>query len=492
MRYALCAMRFAPHTMPTRGQREAFSVQLMLLADAVLIWFAFWLASVVRDPLFDVVSAVVLRFFGHPMFKDPIPGLSQILWLLYIFVPCTPLVLERFGFYENPLQRNFVKSLSRVLKGYAVMLLVVLLFSVFFKLPTSSRLTLATAIPLSMVFVLLRDGVVAHYSKRRAARGIGLENVAFAGSPEDVRDLREKLPGEVTALWNVVGEFDLVSGGEDDFRRMLNEQAVGRVIFAAGHAEFEAVARAIEICELQGIEAWVATGFIRTQIARPTFDSLGGQPMLVLRSTPDLSWELFAKGVIDWIGALVLLVATLPIWVVAMVVIKLQSPGPVFYRQMRTGRYGRPFRLIKFRTMCVDAEEKLEELKKNYGNEMSEPMFKLENDPRVFPFGRFMRRFSIDELPQVLNVLRGEMSLVGPRPMTLYELELIDNLAHRRKLSMKPGITCLWQISGRNEITDFDEWVRLDLEYIDNWSLWLDLKILLMTLPAVLFGKGAK
>jgi lipopolysaccharide/colanic/teichoic acid biosynthesis glycosyltransferase len=164
----------------------------------------------------------------------------------------------------------------------------------------------------------------------------------------------------------------------------------------------------------------------------------------------------------------------------------------VFYRQERAGRYGKPFWMWKFRTMVVDAEKKLEELKQQAGNQMSGPVFKLEHDPRIFPVGRLLRKFSIDELPQLLNVLLGDMSLVGPRPMAMYELPKIERSEHRRKLSVRPGLTCIWQVSGRNQITDFDEWVSLDLQYIDRWSLWLDVKLLFLTIPAVIFARGAK
>jgi lipopolysaccharide/colanic/teichoic acid biosynthesis glycosyltransferase len=157
---------------------------------------------------------------------------------------------------------------------------------------------------------------------------------------------------------------------------------------------------------------------------------------------------------------------------------------------MRSGRHGHPFRMYKFRTMCTDAEQKKQELEAM--NQMSGPVFKVERDPRIFPLGRLLRKLSIDELPQLINVLKGDMSLVGPRPLPVYEVEKFADPSHRRRLSMKPGITCLWQISGRNEIKNFDQWVELDLKYIDNWSLWLDISILLRTIPAVLFGAGAK
>jgi len=170
--------------------------------------------------------------------------------------------------------------------------------------------------------------------------------------------------------------------------------------------------------------------------------------------------------------------------------IRFTSPGPAIFRQWRSGRHGKPFMMYKFRSMTTDAEMRRFELEVR--NEMSGPVFKVEDDPRVTPIGRWLRRTSIDELPQLWNVLMGDMSLVGPRPLPVYEVANFENHAQRRRLSVKPGLTCLWQINGRNKVTDFDQWVKLDLEYIDNWSVWLDFKILLRTIPAVLFGRGAK
>ena len=212
--------------------------------------------------------------------------------------------------------------------------------------------------------------------------------------------------------------------------------------------------------------------------------------MLVFRSTPEVSWALLIKEVIDRISALVgLIVLALPMAIVA-VTIRATSPGPIIFRQQRAGKHGKAFTMYKFRSMATDAEMRRAELEPF--NQMQGPVFKVEDDPRITSFGRWLRRTSADELPQLLNVLMGDMSLVGPRPLPLYEVEKFEDTAQRRRLSVKPGITCLWQISGRSQVKDFSDWVKLDLDYIDRWSLGLDFKILLRTIPAVLFGLGAK
>lgn len=197
--------------------------------------------------------------------------------------------------------------------------------------------------------------------------------------------------------------------------------------------------------------------------------------------------QLLIKRGMDFVLSLVGLIVLSPLLVVVALVIKLTSPGPVLFAQERVGMNKRLFKLYKFRSMYVDAEKRRSELE--HLNEMDGPVFKIRNDPRITPFGRFIRKTSIDELPQLLNVLRGQMSLVGPRPPLLAEVDRYEWL-YRRRLSIKPGITCLWQVSGRNQIT-FGQWMEMDKAYIDNWSLWLDIKILARTVPAVLFSKGA-
>ena len=196
------------------------------------------------------------------------------------------------------------------------------------------------------------------------------------------------------------------------------------------------------------------------------------------------------KNLIDRLGALLGLLLFSWLFLLIALGIRFTSPGPVIFRQKRAGKNGQPFVIYKFRSMASDAEMRHAELA-TY-NQMSGPVFKIDRDPRITAFGRFLRRTSLDEFPQLLNVLKGDMSLVGPRPLPIYEVEQFDSTAHRRRLSMKPGLTCLWQVSGRNRIKSFEDWVKLDLQYIDNWSLWLDLEILLKTVPVVVFGFGAR
>src|SRR6185369_9998512 len=235
----------------------------------------------------------------------------------------------------------------------------------------------------------------------------------------------------------------------------LHEHSVNGVILSAKHAYFEQLEAAIRACEVEGVEAWLVADFFKTQISRTSFDDFYGRPVMVFRTTPDASWQGVLKQVLDFVGALlVLLILSIPFLIVSLA-IKLTSRGPVLFRQQRAGLNGRPFTMYKFRTMVTNAEQLKAELAAL--NEMSGPVFKLTNDPRVTPVGRWLRKFSLDEFPQLFNVLRGEMSLVGPRPLPVDEVRRFDDLAHRRRLSVKPGLTCLWQVSGRNNVSDFKD-----------------------------------
>lgn len=464
-------------------ETTTLSGKLMQLIDAMLILLSFYLATLVRNPLIELFNINI----------QPKEVLNEQWWMLVIAFILMPFLLRRFSFYSGELIKPLSVTLWQLFRSCLLLAGVIGMMVVFLQLDPSSRLSTGTAFLLMSGSLLIRDRCWRNYRRRLAKQDRYKERVIIAGSAEDIEELKKEAPRDFRDFWNVVGEFDFQSHEVDDLNDLIKEVSAQRVIFSASHTGFDRLARAIEVCELQGVEAWVHAGFIRTQLARPDFDVLGKKPMLVLRTTPALSWALFFKEMMDRIGAFFLILFTLPIWIFAWIGIKITSPtAPVMFIQDRAGRFGRPFRMYKFRTMIPDAETKLKEVKKDVGNQMEGPVFKLDQDPRVFKFGSFLRKTSIDELPQLLNVLLGDMSLVGPRPLPVYEVKEFQKARHRRRLSVKPGITCTWQAGGRNTITSFEEWVDMDLAYIDSWSFWRDIVILIRTVPAVLLSRGAK
>jgi exopolysaccharide biosynthesis polyprenyl glycosylphosphotransferase len=243
----------------------------------------------------------------------------------------------------------------------------------------------------------------------------------------------------------------------------------------------------IALCEEQGITVRVVAHLAALDWGKASIDTLGEQPVITISSGPPDSLRLVAKRLIDLIGATIGLILLAPIMAAIAVAVKLDSDGPIFFVQERVGLNRRRFPAYKFRTMVVGADRLQADLE--HLNEAEGPVFKIEQDPRCTRLGRWLRRLSLDELPQLANVLMGDMSLVGPRPLPVRDVDRIDTRWHRRRFSVKPGITCLWQINSREP--KFDDWIRSDMEYIDNWSLTLDLKILAKTIPAVISGQGA-
>ncbi len=275
-----------------------------------------------------------------------------------------------------------------------------------------------------------------------------------------------------------------------DLPRILTDpdEPIDEVVFVVSRRRLADLDEALQLCEELGIKTRVALDFLPLSLARIELEEFEGVPLLTFSTVPTDPFAMLGKRLVDISLSAILLVAASPLLLFAAAMIRLTSRGPILFRQLRCGLNGRQFPLLKFRTMVDGAHERLSELA--HLNEMNGPVFKIANDPRITPIGRFLRRWSIDELPQMINVFVGDMSLVGPRPPLPDEVSRYERW-QRRRLSMKPGLTCLWQVSGRNEV-DFDRWMELDLEYIDNWTPMLDFKILAKTIPAVLSGRGAR
>jgi exopolysaccharide biosynthesis polyprenyl glycosylphosphotransferase len=236
-----------------------------------------------------------------------------------------------------------------------------------------------------------------------------------------------------------------------------------------------------------GVKVVVAMDLFNLKIARARHTDLDGVPFVSFETTVANPWQLIAKRFIDIVLSILGIFLGAPVFLASALAIKMTSKGPIIFKQQRVGLNSRKFILFKFRTMYSGADALRAEMESK--NELGGPAFKIKKDPRVTPLGRLLRKFSLDELPQLFNVLAGHMSIIGPRALPTYEVEKIE-LWQRRRFSMRPGLTCLWQVSGRNKI-DFNEWMQLDMQYLDNWSIWLDIKIIARTIPAVFFGTGA-
>jgi exopolysaccharide biosynthesis polyprenyl glycosylphosphotransferase len=404
-------------------------------------------------------------------------------------VPTAPLLLDIQGFYNRPLLCRRRTTAWQLFKASFVATLVLIFLVFLFKQPLARSVILLFG-PIAFLIVYLKEELMRQWVQSRIGQAQLRKRLILVGSEDDCERLEIDLHRNGGETVQIVATLNLNKSSIDDLVQCLHEHSANGVLLSAKHTFFGQVEKAIQACELEGVEAWLLADFFNTQVSQTTLDDFNGRPMLVFRSTPEDSWQKVAKQAIDVFGALALLLLVSPVLLIVAIAIKIGSPGPILFRQRRSGLNGRPFTMLKFRSMVTNAEQRKAELAAL--NEMDGPVFKVTNDPRITPIGRIIRRWSIDELPQLLNVLRGDMSLVGPRPLPVDEVLRFDDFADRRRLSVKPGLTCLWQIKGRNQVKNFKDWVRLDLEYIDNWSLWLDVKILFQTIPVVVMGTGAK
>ena len=460
-----------------RRERQ-IKMQIQQCVDACIFAVSCWLAWALRanPPIVDWMNTPVSPFESYTWF-----------WL--VLIPAGPLVLEAQGFYERSLVSPRRVALWSLFKGCLITTIALIVSFYFFKRELARTVPILFGV-ITFATVLAKEELIRVGMQSKYARTQFQRRFILVGVEQDTSAMRMALKARNEAGLVVLAELNLNQQPVERLTELLHQHAVSGVILNARHNYIEQIEGAIHTCELEGVEVWLVADFFKTQISRTSFDDFLGRPVLVFSSTPEASWQSVLKHVIDVALAFTMLVLISPVFLLVALLIKWTSPGPVLFRQQRCGLNGQPFTILKFRTMATDAEQRKAELAAM--NEMSGPVFKMTNDPRITPVGRWLRKFSLDEFPQLINVLRGEMSMVGPRPLPVDEVQRFNDLAHRRRLSVKPGLTCLWQVRGRNNVSDFKDWVRLDLEYIDNWSLWLDLKILWWTVPIVLTGAGAK
>jgi len=476
-------------------QKWRLIARIVYGVDLALTSIAFFAAFFIRDLLLPV--------FDPTRFPTGLFPLREYLKLYPVVLIIWSVLLFSYHSYHSHRTVSLRREVFTVFRVVAVGN--VLLATLAFLLPLRqlSRAWFVIFAVLSALLLVLEKIALRVMARYVRAKGLNYRTVLIVGTGRraiDVARLVEehkywgyKILGFVSDGHRLPNGWGLyrVYGTVPELRTLLERsefpEIVDEIVFAVTRKKLDEMKQIFLLCEELGIRARVAMNFFENRLARIEVEELEGIPFLTFTTTPSNETQLAAKRLLDVCISLGLLALSAPVIVLAAIAIKITSPGKVLYKQQRIGLNGRTFTLYKFRTMIADAHERLGEV--SHLNEMTGPVFKAKSDPRVTWVGRILRRFSLDELPQLWNVLKGDMSLVGPRPPIPEEVRSYHRW-QRRRLSMKPGLTCLWQVNGRNNI-DFDRWMQLDLQYIDNWSPSLDLKILLRTIPAVLLGRGA-
>jgi exopolysaccharide biosynthesis polyprenyl glycosylphosphotransferase len=446
---------------------------------------------------FLAAFAISSHSFTWITFTEVLALRIQLLNLLFIaaYVAICSATFTHCGFYLSHRLSHWPRRIREIFIAVTAItgILLVVRWPFEFSFANNQFLILFWLFTLAMLALVRIIGHQLLYFVR--VRGRNLRNIVVIGEGIEAAAVGDRIEQEPSLGYRLARIIDigLFKAPEisviDQLNIVMTDQPVDEVFLALPTNKHGPLAeRVIHYCEEQGIIVRVRTETFNLQIARSFFDDLQGIPVMTIQSGPADTWQLAMKRFIDVSGSVALLIALAPLFAIVALLIRLDSPGPVFFTQERVGFNKRRFRMLKFRTMVAEADKQQELLE--HLNEAEGPVFKIKNDPRITRVGAFLRRFSIDELPQLINVLKGDMSLVGPRPLPVRDVDRIEIRWHKRRFSIKPGITCLWQVNGRSDI-GFDDWVRLDLEYIDRWSLALDVVILMKTIPAVFRGPGA-
>lgn len=463
-----------------------------MIADGVIILLSFILSY--------FITTYIRKYLGLAYWENFWDFWNYFFGLAIISVPIWIATMSYNAVYKDFRTKPFSEVLWNIVwtGGFTVILLGSVTFLV--KMEFASRSFIAVFIMIGIVLLGTEKAFFSRILRTIHRSGYNLINLLIVGTGKRAQDFVElvkahedwglKIIGLVDDDPKLLGKTVLdyeVIGRIRDIPRILREFVIDRVIFVIPRMWLNRIEDAIYHCEREGISTAVSVDLFKPKLAQLVQSEFAGIPLIIFQTSIAKEWQLFIKRIFDVIIAFVSLILLSPLLLITSLSILYTSRGPIFFRQVRSGTNGRKFTLYKFRSMYIGAEMRKRELEKQ--NEMNGPVFKMKRDPRVTPFGRFMRKFSIDEIPQLFNVLKGDMSLVGPRPPLPAEVELYETW-QRRRLSMKPGLTCIWQVSGRNKI-DFEQWMEMDLKYIDSFSLWLDFKLMLRTILVVLTGYGA-
>ena len=449
----------------------------------------------------------IKKYLLPEQFRGLLTGPNYYLVLLLIII-IWYVSFSLFGLYSLYKKETYIKIFWNLIKSISIAFMLMILFMYLLKIKDVSRIMIGVFFFLDIVLLALSKLSIYHILNRYWRRGIYFRNILIIGSRDKAKDVITAIESHEEAGYRVIGCLELrqedignyvykdikVIGTLNDLKKILLENAIDEIVFVMPLIKIENPQLCMSIAEEIGIQTRIIPDWqiyklrYKPEIATIQFEDFLGIMTMTFYTTPARHIDLLIKSLFDYAFSGIAIIILSPLFLAISIIITLSSKGPVFYKQKRSGVNGRIFIMYKFRTMTFDAEEKRQELDEL--NEADGPAFKIKQDPRIIPFvGTFLRNTGIDELPQLINVLKGEMSLVGPRPPIPEEVEKYETW-QRRRLSMKPGMTCIWQISpDRNQI-GFHDWMKMDLEYIDNWSLWLDFKILIKTHHAVFMGMG--
>jgi exopolysaccharide biosynthesis polyprenyl glycosylphosphotransferase len=474
-------------TIPTQRGSRLLSATVTAAIDALLINISFALAWYTRYEL---------------EFGREIAEANYLPWSTYatMQLTLTVVLLAVFrvqGLYRQRRGVGWADELGIVFNGTTVGIAIMIIAVFYFRPFGLSRLIFVYAWLYIVAFLALSrlaESIVRGYLRRR---GIGLLNILVVGAGRQARLIMQNVVAQPELGYRIVGFVDddvrndvgrfRYLGKSDEIPRLVGEFEVEEILIALPSASHPQVTELLVACKQLRVNFRLVPDFFELSLSQVDVNEMNGIPLIGMRESSLQGSSIVLKRVVDIVVSVAVLVLLAPLLGLVTLMIRLDSPGPIIIGQTRVGRGGRPFTFYKFRSMYVGAESDIDKLR--HLNEVDGPIFKMKDDPRRTRVGRYLRRFSIDELPQIFNVLNGDMSLVGPRPPFPNEVERYDDW-HKKRLEVSPGITGLWQVSGRSNLP-FDEMVLLDIWYIENWSLGLDFKILARTGPAVLLGTGA-
>jgi exopolysaccharide biosynthesis polyprenyl glycosylphosphotransferase len=426
--------------------------------------------------------------------------------LFLSFLAIWQILFNVFGLYGSKRLVGRAEEVWDITRATTMGTVVVAVFGLAFRIWVVNRIFLVVFWLMTTVCVILSRVVIREALAYARRHGRNTRNMLVIGTNARAMQLVDRIQGKPELGYKILGFADEEWDGMEEFKKQghslvstldalpsyVRRNIVDEVVLALPIRSFHGFASEIaSACEQQGIIVRFLPNIFDLKEARQRADEFDGHATISHESTITDFWGLAIKRTIDIVVSLTAILLISPVMLLAALLVKLTSPGPIFFVQKRLGLNKRMFHIYKFRTMVMDAEERLKDIE--HQNEANGPVFKIKRDPRITLVGAFLRKTSIDELPQLFNVLKGEMSLVGPRPLQVRDYELFETYCQdwqRKRFSVRPGITCLWQVMGRSSTT-FEKWMELDLQYIRTWSLWLDLEILAKTVPAVLKGSGA-